>query len=354
MKKIILSVFMFVVMILLPACSMPMVVVENMGNFTVIGDKSQIEFRPFKQASYQYLSDDIQKLGSYSWVKTHDSEAALDFGNFGVMFMDKESIAQVRISDQGVYVVQIKGNGYHAVNPVMKGNYYNVLTNQGLQVVKGTGFGTEGGDSNWVDEGEVIIVDEVTERHELLDEEDVPDGPLWVYGGRTVIVIRRQAPPRGAGEADGTSVGAGQESSSGSSDSHNFDPNLEGSSWRQRARELYRRWRELEGQRRELGDAEFQRRLLGLLNSYLTPLTDAELNTQVTNCANLREYLPSALFAIDQLNASDDSRAAADLVFEDFGGLDGMEHFVNHVCDDNVIDSNEREVINLLNQSFGA
>ena len=204
----------------------------------------------------------------------------------------------------------------------------------------------------------MVIVDEVTERHELLDEEDVPDGALWVYGGRTVIVVRRQTPPREASGATGTNVGAGQESnansSSGSLNSQYFDPNLEGSTWRQRARELYRRWRELEGQRRELGDAEFQRRLLGLMNAYLTPMTEGEINTQVTDCANLREYLPSALFAIDQLNASDDSRAAADLVFEDFGGLDGMEQFANHVCDDNVIDSREREFIDILNQYFGA
>ncbi|MFZ5392422.1 MAG: hypothetical protein ACOZAR_04515 [Patescibacteria group bacterium] len=352
MKKILFSLVFLVVALLLPACSLGGVAIENTRDFTVIGKKDQIEYRPFNQSNYQYLSEDIQALKSYTWVKTHDSEAALDFGDFGMMFLDKNSIAQIRISDQGVYIVQLKGNGYHAVKPVGAGNYYNVLTNHGLHVVKGTGFGTEGGDSSWTDEGDVIIVDEVTERHELLDEEDVPDGPLWVYGGRTVIVIRRQTPPREANGASGNNVGAGQESR-GNSAGQNFDPNLEGSTWRQRARELYRRWRELEAQRHELGDAEFQRRLLGLMNAYLTPMTDEELNSQAMNCDQLRQYLPSALFAIGQLNSTDDQRAAADEVFKDFGGLDGMDEFANHVCDDNVIDSRERQFINALNQSFG-
>lgn len=348
----ILFVVFLVLMLNLPACSFQGIALENGLSFTVIGKKDQIEYRPYKDKNYKYLSNDIQILDSYTWVKTHDSEAALDFGQFGAMFLDKNSIAQVRISDKGLYIVQIKGNGYHAVKPVLAGNYYNVLTGQGLHVVKGTGFGTEGSDSDWTDEGDVIVVDEVTERHEFMDEEDVPDGPLWVYGGRTIIVIRRQTPPREAGNAAGTNVGAGQESR-GNSASQFFDPNLEGSTWRQRARDLYRRWRELEGQRNQLGDLEFQNRLLGLMNAYLTPLTDAELNSQVMNCASLREHMPSALFAIGQLNANDDMKAAADIVFEDFGGLDGVENFLNHVCDDNVIDTRERQFIDLMNQYFG-
>ena len=349
MKRVFFLIFMFFTLLILPACSMP-IVLENISTFTVIGDKNQIEYRPFKQASYQYLSDDSQTFESYTWIKTHESEAILDFGDFGVMFMDKNSVAQARICDQGVYVVQIEGNGYHAVNPVAEGKYYNVLTGNGLHVVKGTGFGTEGTDSSWTDEGEVIIVDEITERHEEMSEEDVPDGPLWVYGGRTSIVIRRQI-PREASGATGTNVGAGQSRTNGTSEY--FDPNLEGSTWHQRARELYRRWRELEAQRYQLGDEEFRRRLMGLLNSYLTTISDEELYADVTNCDELRRNLPSALFAIGQLNASDDMRAAADKVFEEFGGLDGMENFLNHVCDDDVIDSREREFINQLDEFYG-
>lgn len=355
MKKILTICLCLIILLALPACSLPSVALEDLSNFTITGQKNQVQYRTYDQKNYQNLSSDTQTLQSYSWVKTLNSEAILDFGNFGAMFMDKNSIAQIRVSNQGVYIVQIKGNGYHAVKPVSIGNHYNVLTGSRLHVVKGTGFGTEGNDSDWTDEGQVIVVDEVTERHEDMSEEDVPDGPLWVYGGRTLIVIRGQRNPRQADNTSGTNVGAGQDSNynsgTGQSQTGSFDPNLNGSNWRARARDLYRRWRELEGQRLQLGDAEFQRRLLALLNSYTTGLTESDLANSNYDCDYMKtNSIPSGLYAISKLRTSDDMLNLAEETFSNVGGLDRIENFLIHVCDDNVVDSQERTYMQSFNQ----
>ncbi len=359
MRKILGLLVLFFLLLSLPACTVFGLGVENALFFTVIGRRDQIEFRQYGEVDYRFLTSDIQKMPSYTWIKTLDSEAALDLGKFGTMFIDKNSLVQVRICDKGVYIIQAKGNGYHAVNTVLTGNYYNVLTSQGLNVVKGTGFGTENNsNSNWVDVGEVVVIEDIIERHEDMSEEDVPEGPLWVYGNQTYIVIRGNRAPRLPQDAFGTNVEEGQESiydpNTGRSNTRIFDPNLQGDNWRQRARDLYRQWRDLEAQHSQLGDQEFQNRLLGLMNAYLVPLTDEQANTTVTDCASFRVFLPSALFAVGQLRGSEEMIAAADEEFKDFGGLAGMDAFLNSVCADNTIDSRERQFIDSFVAYYGA
>lgn len=368
MKKNVILGMIVLFALFLPACSMSKVVWENMSQFTVAGNKAQIQYRPWNQPNYQNLASDYQKVDSYSWIKTLDSEAVLDFKEKGQLLMDKNSIVQVRLTTKGVYVVQIKGNTFHHVAKLAADQYYNVETSRNKAAVLGTEFGVDGAAGYWVEGGgQVVISDEITERHEDMSEEDVPDGPLWVYGGqRTVIIIPGQRGGQTPGDLSGNNGGTddvrvspGEESNvdsdAGRSRVTTSDPNtFTGTTWRARARELNRRLRELDNRRSELGEDEYWRQVLGLINAYAATLPDNINTADELDCNGIRNFtIPHAMPAIEELKSNPDSLAAGDMAFADFGGVNGVENFLNHVCDDEVIDAEERDFINRMGQLIG-
>jgi len=330
----------------------------ELKTFTVTGEKDQVSYRNYTtNKNYTAFTEEEMDFPSYTWVKTADSEAILDFNDFGKALLDKNSLVQVQIDERGVYIIHLKGNCFHAVNDLTDSQVYNVETLKGVVAVSGTGFGTEGQGGTWTEDGETIVIDYVDEDHSNMDEEDVPDGPLIVLGGRTVIVRnpgRRWIPSNDPGDG-GNRVGPGEEANYGNNGRAAEVRPITGSNWRERARDFYNRLRDLERQRRTIGDAAYRDGLRALLNAYNATLpADIQISDgQNLDCDNIRNFvIPHAMPAIEKLKSSEDMESTASLIFLDLGGLTGVEDFLNTVCDDNTVDAGEKAYLEKFNEVF--
>ncbi len=365
MKKVLLVLGVFVVSVLLVGS----IVWKQFGvrftgalpMMTIIGIPSEITFRLSEAKLYQATIDTRTVIPSYSWIKTRNSEAVILIDGFGTIFLDKNTTIQLQVEPEGVYGIQLAGNSFHAVEKLAPEKHYNILADKRVFAVKGTGFGIEGDGSGWVNEGDVVVIDEVVQDNSTLSEEDVPDGPLIRTGDRTVIVgnpARRwmtiQEMLNTPGSGNGNNYGPGSDIPAVGGGQRPPTQPITGSSWRERARELYRRWRELEARRRGLSDREYADELLRLLNAYAGTVPTNPVNTtDMPDCGAIRASLDSALFAIDQLRLDTQKEEVANEIFAEQGGLDGMEYFITHVCEDNRIDEQEKRVVESLQSMFG-
>ena len=72
------------------------------------------------------------------------------------------------------------------------------------------------------------------------------------------------------------------------------------------------------------------------------------------NCDFFRRYtLPHSKQAIAKLRSTPEQKQVADLAFSSLGGLDSFENWLDHVCDDDVIDEAEKKQIKILTEEFG-
>lgn len=285
-----------------------------------------------------------KRLPSRTLIYTGDAEVHLLLPDRSLVSLSQEAVVGVVLSNGGIAIWQQAGSSWHRVTGEAASDraFYYVQTPTGLIAARGTDFGVA------LDEGGGTIgitVDGETEHYLLYtDITDMPQPgiPLTTIIGPDAIWPVDSGPSAGAPSAR---VGAGQESRGDRSSMEVITgpPSERGEEMARRNNDQYLRdrLRRLEELRNTMTEAEYNEQLMNILMSSPEDPPAMDASSIDWRCSSIRtRTIPSTEYVVQRARSDPQLMAALDGVIR--GGLESYWDFLQHVCDDDVVDEWEK------------